>query len=142
MPEELIDVVEQVANNQTLKFPAKIRQVLSIICKFYISKCERCEKELSSYQDKEMVEHSKILDFANHLKLIFTEINSEFDDFLKKNEKRTFNSVCFNDITRIKEQEIVNPVDSYDKSNARLRTTIKITDLSHSIFDRKTEKRT
>lgn len=65
---------------------------------------------------------------------------SEFDDFLKKNEKRTFNSVCFNDITRIKEQEIVNPVDSYDKSNARLRTTIKITDLSHSIFDRKTGK--
>lgn len=86
MPKELIDVVEQVANNQTLKFPTKLRQVLTIICKYFLSKSERCEKELSSYQDKEMVEHSKILDFANHLKLIFTEINSEFDDFLDNKE--------------------------------------------------------
>lgn len=43
MPKELIDVVEQVANNQTLKFPTKIRQVLSIICKYFLSKSERID---------------------------------------------------------------------------------------------------
>ncbi|KAK8900178.1 hypothetical protein M9Y10_002501 [Tritrichomonas musculus] len=86
MPEELIDIVEQVANNQTLKFPAKIRQVLSIICKFYISKCERCEKELNQKQDDEITEQSKILDFSNHLKLTFPEINSNFEDFLDNKE--------------------------------------------------------
>lgn len=52
----------------------------------FVDEYERIEKELSLKQDSEIAVHSKVLDFANVLKLTFPEIGAEFDVFLENKE--------------------------------------------------------
>ena len=52
----------------------------------FVDEYERIEKELSLKQDSEIAVHSKVLDFANVLKLTFPEIGAEFEVFLENKE--------------------------------------------------------
>ena len=67
-------------------------------------------------------------------------LKKEFDAFLRRKDKETFQTIGYNDITRLKSQEITDSPDHYNKSNSIIRTTIKTSELSPSIFNKKTGK--
>lgn len=72
---------------------------------------------------------------------IITDLfKKEFDAFLSRKDKDHFSTIGYNDITRLKSQEMTDLPDHYNKSSSSLRATIKTAELSPCIFNKKTRK--
>ncbi|OHT03798.1 hypothetical protein TRFO_01476 [Tritrichomonas foetus] len=80
LPNEIVECVQDVVNNQTLKTPTKVRQVLSIVCKYFLSKNERNEFEIKELQEKEIKITNNLQNLSNFMAKLFPEIPCKFDD--------------------------------------------------------------
>ena len=85
LPNDLIQCVQEVVNNSTLQTPTKIRQVMSIICQYFISKDENNQNKINEMQNKENQFHENILNFSNFLQNLFPEIEENFDNIIENN---------------------------------------------------------
>lgn len=76
-PAELQNVVEDIAKNQTISSPTKLRQVLSAVAQWFVSRSKRIESELQEHKDESFFYTNLIDQFNNFMYKVFPELPSE-----------------------------------------------------------------
>jgi chromosome segregation ATPase len=78
-PAELIQVIQDVAKNPTIRPPSKMKQIFVVIHEWYSAHSQRADSELEAQQAKLFETEQAIHSFARFLARLFPSANVDFD---------------------------------------------------------------
>lgn len=88
-PSELQTVVQDIAENPTLQAPSKLKHVLSVVTRWFLSRSERIESELSDKKQQVVQLSGQIDMIVQFLIKLFPDIDIDFRDILEDEKARS-----------------------------------------------------
>lgn len=77
IPKDLTIIIEDIVKNDTLELPTKLRHVLTVICKWFQTKTDRLENEISSTNTNSLTLNGLLETVKEFLKNTFPDFSSE-----------------------------------------------------------------